>query len=123
MKPTAILIHVASLYEAKAWYLKAFPMSQEIPLKDENCILLDVEGFAIELVLADSKVPSGKAGTVLYWSVPSLQKAIDHFRSLGSTLYRGPMAIENGLGMCQVSDPFGNLIGLRGEYRDEDSTT
>ncbi|MEZ8336060.1 glyoxalase/bleomycin resistance/dioxygenase family protein, partial [Vibrio splendidus] len=28
--------------------------------------------------------------------------------------YRGPMAIENGLFMCQIEDPFGNLIGLRG---------
>ncbi|MBE3659112.1 glyoxalase/bleomycin resistance/dioxygenase family protein, partial [Vibrio navarrensis] len=26
-----------------------------------------------------------------------------------------PMEIENGLSMCQVEDPFGNLIGLRGK--------
>ena len=41
---------------------------------------------------------------------------IEHFSELGATLYRGPMLIENALAMCQVKDPFGNLIGLRGEY-------
>ncbi|TOL44982.1 glyoxalase/bleomycin resistance/dioxygenase family protein, partial [Vibrio parahaemolyticus] len=38
-----------------------------------------------------------------------------HFQKLGARLYRGPMEIEDGLSMCQVEDPFGNLIGLRGK--------
>ncbi len=42
-----------------------------------------------------------------------LETSLQHFQSLGAKLYRGPMAIENGLVMCQLEDPFGNLIGLR----------
>jgi len=36
---------------------------------------------------------------------------------LGASLYRGPMPIEDGLGMCQLADPFGNLLGLRGLFQ------
>jgi hypothetical protein len=27
------------------------------------------------------------------------------------------MPIEDGLGMCQLADPFGNLLGLRGLFQ------
>ena len=27
----------------------------------------------------------------------------------------GPMEIEGGQSICQIEDPFGNLIGLRGK--------
>ncbi len=79
-----------------------------------------MDGFFLEVVQEDDKVGAGNQGTVLYWSVPSLTAAIKHFEELGAKLYRGPMFIENGLGMCQVQDPFGNLIGLRGEYSDSE---
>ncbi|WP_431685605.1 VOC family protein [Hahella sp. NBU794] len=112
--PTAILIHVNDIEAGLAWYKKAFPSARE------RCVdgfrYLDVEGFHIEIVWADAKVPAGKAGTVLYWSVGNLADEIERFLALGSMVYRGPMQIENGLGMCQVTDPFGNLIGLRGPY-------
>lgn len=98
-------------------------MATEISHDSEDFVAMDMDGFTIELVRADDKVSSGKAGCVLYWSVPSLSAAIAHFTALGSTVYRGPMEIENGLGMCQVTDPFGNLIGLRGAYDAGDSTT
>ncbi|MDX8425330.1 VOC family protein, partial [Vibrio parahaemolyticus] len=39
---------------------------------------------------------------------------LSRFEAIGASLYRGPMEIENGLSMCQLEDPFGNLIGLRG---------
>ncbi|ELV8773465.1 glyoxalase/bleomycin resistance/dioxygenase family protein, partial [Vibrio harveyi] len=49
------------------------------------------------------------------WSVGNLCVALADFQKLGARLYRGPMEIEDGLSMCQVEDPFGNLIGLRGK--------
>ncbi|SBS66582.1 hypothetical protein VAT7223_03254 [Vibrio atlanticus] len=59
--------------------------------------MLNLNGFSLEIVQADEKVGSCKCGTVLYWSVNNLDKALDHFEELGAKLYRGPMAIENGL--------------------------
>ena len=78
--------------------------------------VLDIDGFQLEMVSSDSKVAAGAFGTVLYWSVEELSSAMQHFENLGVNFYRGPMAIENGLGICQFKDPFGNLIGLRGQW-------
>ncbi len=80
---------------------------------------LDINDFMIEIVQADKKVGSGKLGTVMYWFIPNLLCAINHFKSLGAKLYRGPIFIEDDLGMCQMEDPFGNLIGLRGKYEKD----
>ena len=65
--------------------------------------------------LAVPKVSSGRCGTVLYWQVADLDAAANELIDLGARLYRGPMLVEDGLGMCQLEDPFGNLIGLRGQ--------
>ncbi|WP_199154931.1 hypothetical protein [Chromobacterium sp. ASV23] len=40
----------------------------------------------------------------------SIEQCIRHL----SALCRGPMAIENGLCLCPLQDPWDKLIGLRG---------
>ena len=114
MNPAAILVHVPNVEKGLEWYKKAFP--EAVPVHDPafDFTVLNLNGFSLEVVQADDKVGVGKFGTVLYWSVTSLPVALAHFEKLGAHLYRGPMEIENGLSMCQVEDPFGNLIGLRG---------
>ena len=76
---------------------------------------LELHGLSIEVVPADSKVSSGAAGSVVYWSVEEFDVALSHLKGLGGSLYRGPMNIEHGLRMCQVQDPWGNCIGIRGK--------
>ncbi|QUJ66241.1 glyoxalase/bleomycin resistance/dioxygenase family protein [Photobacterium sp. GJ3] len=115
MVPSAVLVHVSDVAKGLEWYQKAFPEAVPIYHQDFDFTVLDLNGFSIELVQADEKVGSGKHGTVIYWSVDDLSATLAHFESLGAHLYRGPMQIENGLSMCQLEDPFGNLIGLRGE--------
>lgn len=115
MQPTAVLVHVPDVALGLEWYKKAFPKAVARYLIASDFTLLDINGFSLEIVQADSKVGAGAFGTVLYWSVESLEESLAHFESLGAKLYRGPMKIEGGLSMCQVEDPFGNLIGLRGK--------
>jgi len=114
MKPAAIMIHVPDVSEALLWYQTAFPGSQVISAADSLIAVLSIDGFLLEIVQEDEKVRSGPSGTVLYWSVASLANEIAHFENLNCTIYRGPIEIENQESMCQVRDPFGNLIGLRG---------
>ncbi|WP_081959347.1 VOC family protein [Aeromonas finlandensis] len=114
MTPVAVLVHVPDVGAALAWYQRAFPNAVAVYYPEFNFTVLDLNGFSLEIVQADEKVESGKKGTVVYWSVDSLSRALNHFEALGAKLYRGPMEIENGFSMCQVEDPFGNLIGLRG---------
>ena len=115
MKPIAILIHVPDVKLGLEWYKSAFPAAEVDYIVESDFTVLNIHGFLIEIVQADSKVGSGKLGTVLYWSTENLEEGITHFQKLGAKLYRGPMKIEGGLSMRQLEDPFGNLIGLRGK--------
>ncbi|MFM2663521.1 VOC family protein [Vibrio mediterranei] len=115
MNPSAILVHVPDVAKGLEWYKKAFPEAVPIYHPDFHFTALDLNGLSLEIVQADEKVGAGKCGTVVYWSVGDFSKAIARFEELGACLYRGPMEIEGGLSMCQVEDPFGNLIGLRGK--------
>ncbi|XNG99002.1 glyoxalase/bleomycin resistance/dioxygenase family protein [Vibrio cyclitrophicus] len=114
MNPSAVLIHVPDVAKGLEWYKKAFPDAVSVHYPEFDFTILDLNGFSLEIAQADEKVCSGKSGTVLYWSVASLPVALAHFETLGAHLYRGSIDIENGLSMCQVEDPFGNLIGIRG---------
>ena len=118
-RPVAVLIHVPDVAEGLIWYQRAFPNAKAVYLANFDFTVLRLGDVDLEIVPADDKVSSGPAGTVVYWSVPNLKEAMTHFNHLGATVYRGPLKIEDGLGMCQVSDPFGNLIGLRGPYSSE----
>ena len=111
--PVAVLVYVHNIDIGMAWYQQAFPDAVPRYLIDFDLTVFDINGFSIEIVQADDKVSPGKNGTILYWSVDNMDKAVAHFQRLGAKLYRGPMNIENNLIMCQVEDPFGNLIGLR----------
>lgn len=115
MNPSAVLVHVLDVAKGLEWYKKAFPEAVPVYHPDFDFKALDLNGFSLEIVQADKKVGAGKSGTVVYWSVDNLRVALAHFEELGACLYRGPMEIEDGLSMCQVGDPFGNLIGLRGK--------
>lgn len=110
----AILVHVADPEAGLAWYQRAFPQAERRWLEEFDFAYLKVGAIDLEIVQADEKVASGAAGSVVYWSVQDLDRSLAHFEALGALLYRGPMAIQDGLWMCQVRDPFGNCIGLRG---------
>ena len=110
----AIMVHVGDVVAAHAWYRRAFP--QAVPRCDAAMAFdyLDIDGVPVEFVPSDAKVASGACGSVVYWRVQHLETALAHFESVGATRYRGSMSIDGGRAMCQVRDPWGNCIGLRG---------
>jgi predicted enzyme related to lactoylglutathione lyase len=110
----AVMIHVSDVQAALDWYQRAFPMAARKTVGGFDFLVVD--DIQIEIVPADEKVSSGPAGTVVYWRVKDFDRALAHMQSVGSVLYRGPLEIENDLRMCQVRDPWGNCIGLRGPY-------
>lgn len=116
----AILIHVADIAAGLDWYQRAFPEAIRTPIGETGFVFLNLHGIGLEIVPADAKVASGAAGSVVYWSVPDFDAALRHFEEIGAVLYRGPMDIEAGLTMCQVRDPWGNCVGLRGPRKREE---
>lgn len=110
------MIHVNDVTAALTWYARAFPQAKRktLTMPTFEFEYLDVDSVMLELVPADEKVSSGASGSVMYWKVPDFDQALAHFQAVGATLYRGPGEIEDGKRMCQVRDPWGNCIGLRG---------
>jgi predicted enzyme related to lactoylglutathione lyase len=114
----AVMVHVANVEQALSWYEQAFPGASRRVAPGTSFEFLQVGNVQLELVPSDEKGRSGAAGSVVYWNVAALKESIAHFASLGAQVYRGPMQIEAKLGMCQVRDPWGNCIGLRGAYEE-----
>lgn len=110
------MIHVSDVPAALDWYARALPQAtrRKIAMPTFEFEYLDVDGVMLELVPADEKVGFGASGSVVYWKVPDFDQAHAHFQSVGATLYRGPVDIEDGKRICQIKDPWGNCIGLRG---------
>ena len=115
----AVLVHVPDVAEALSWYERALPgavrRSLDLPIAFDY---LDVGGIMLEIVPADAKVGSAAAGSVVYWNSPDFEASLTRLLCCGATLYRGPLAVEDGRRMCQVRDPWGNCIGLRGTVRE-----
>ena len=114
MSIVAVMVHVADVEGGLLWYQRAFPSASRKSIAEPFFEYLDVDGVSIEIVPADEKVASGAAGSVVYWHVKDFDLSLRHMQSMGATLYRGPAEIEDGKRMCQVRDPWGNCIGLRG---------
>jgi predicted enzyme related to lactoylglutathione lyase len=110
----AVLIHVSDVAAGLAWYQRAFPNAVHKRVEARNFEYLSIGRLNLELIRADEKVASGAAGSVVYWRVADFDKVLKHMQEIGAVLYRGPMEIEDGQRMCQVRDPWGNCIGLRG---------
>lgn len=108
------MIHVPSVAEALDWYQQLFPNAERRRLEEDAFEYLSIEGISLEFVPADEKVAAGPCGSVVYWRVPELNSALVHAQIIGARLYRGPLQIENNVVICQIQDPWGNCIGLRG---------
>lgn len=108
------MIHVAEVEAGLNWYQHAFPAAVRRQLPEQDFEYLTLGEINLEIVPADGKVTSGAAGTVVYWQVADFDQTLHHLIRLGAVLYRGPMTIEDGQRMCQIRDPWGNCIGLRG---------
>jgi predicted enzyme related to lactoylglutathione lyase len=109
-----LMFFVPDRRKAAEWYSRLFdtPITQ---MEEPEYYFICVGGIGVWFSQEDEKVASGTAGEVAYWRVESFAEALGRAEALGAALYRGPLLREeDGLTMCQVRDPFGNLIGLVG---------
>lgn len=51
---------------------------------------------------------------VVYWSVDDLTTARRRLLDAGCVHHRGPLDVEEGRRICQLTDPFGTVFGLEG---------
>ena len=117
----AVMIYVPDWEDGFAWYQLAFPNAEVKEVKSKKWKYLVIDGVNLELVNCDETVPSGIAGTVVYWGTNDFDKRLEYLISIGASLFRGPMEIEGNVRICQVKDPFGNAFGVRENKNSNES--
>ena len=109
-----VLIFVPSVRAAAQWYSTV--LQTPASFRDENLASISIGDAKLSFHPADAKGSAGRGGQVAYWRVASLTEAMRAFEAAGASLYRGPLVIDSREGICQMADPFGNLVGLIGSY-------
>jgi predicted enzyme related to lactoylglutathione lyase len=109
-----VVMFVPAVRAAAAWYSSALGLP--IACIDDNFGYIKVGSSQLCFHVADEKANAGHRGQVAYWRVSSVTQTCARLERAGATLYRGPLVIGNGDAICQMSDPFGNLLGLVGTH-------
>ena len=110
LKLRTCLLFVNEIEQSKNYYAEFLDLS---PVED----LVDFASFQIgeqfiNLHLADGKSPLSTGGCVCYLHVENLEYWIKKATDIGGTIWRGPLKVSDKSTICQILDPFGNVIGL-----------
>jgi predicted enzyme related to lactoylglutathione lyase len=108
-----IMYFVPDRLAAAQWYSRLFDTAIT-SLENPEHFFIRVDEQEIWFSQADRKVPAGAAGHVAYWQVEDFDAVLERATQLGAKLYRGPLDRQDGSYMCQVQDPYGNLLGFFG---------
>lgn len=103
-----VIYAAPDLDKAKKWYSTMLGIE---PYFDQPFYVgFNVGGY--ELGLDPNKAASGDGGSLAYWGVANIQKAVDQIRALGTTIATEPHEVGDGIKVASVLDPFGSKIGL-----------
>ena len=98
---------------AGAWYAKH--LFGGISLReDAGFVWLEVGGVEVGFHPKDeAKNPPG-GGAVVYWWVENFVRTREVLLAAGCAAWRGPLRLTQTRVICQLRDPFGNIMGLEG---------
>lgn len=105
-----VIYHVTDLDRAKAWYATAFAQQ---PYFDEPFYVgFNIAGYELGLNPDHGAARPGPGGAVAYWRVVDIDRAVAHFQQVGALLAGPVQDVGGGIKVAELSDPFGNIIGL-----------
>lgn len=105
--------------EVSAWYAGWLDVDPAW-LEPGGAAVLNVGEVELVFHPADPvKNPPGSS-TVVYWHTRDLRQDMERLCAQGATRHRGPLALDAGRSICQLLDPWGNVIGLDGPMRRPD---
>ncbi len=114
-----VFCFVGDLAAATAWYTDR--LGGPPALVAEQLVRFDLGGGQLTLHVLDEFNTGGPAGCVACWDVPDVDRLTAEWVGHGATAHRGPKTIMTGERLCQLLDPFGNLIGVRQASRPRSS--
>ncbi|GAA1848297.1 VOC family protein [Microlunatus capsulatus] len=106
-----VFCFVDDLDAAVAWYTERLGTAPV--LTAPQLARFDLGGSRLTVHRTDEFNAGGPAGCVAYWDVEDVDRVTAEWVAGGATAHRGPKTIMTGERLCQLLDPFGNLIGIR----------
>jgi methyltransferase (TIGR00027 family) len=102
--------------KGKQWYRSIL---EKDPVFDAPFAVVFAIGES-ELVLApqDGPAPSKESGPIAYWAVDDVDSVYKHLIQLGATRHSEINSVV-GTRIASVTDPFGNVLGIRGNEADK----
>jgi predicted enzyme related to lactoylglutathione lyase len=105
-----VIYQVPDLARAKAWYSTAF---QQQPYFDQPFYVgFNIAGYELGLDPNATTGAAGSGGSVAYWRVDEIERAVQHFVAAGAIVAAPVQDVGDGIKVATVTDPFGNPIGL-----------
>ncbi|MFD0267874.1 VOC family protein [Streptomyces sp. NPDC127106] len=75
-------------------------------------VWLDLSGLELGLHPTSPKANPHEGSTIPYWSVDDLDSERQRLPDEGCTPHRGPLDVDPGRRICQLTDPFGTVLGF-----------
>ncbi len=113
---SSVFLFVSDIKKSQVWYEKLLGYSPNYV--DERFAEFKFGTTSLCLHLADEKSPVTTGGCVAYWWVDDFEGVVQKMISSGGKIYRGPIATVENRQICQILDPFGNILGLEGGIGD-----
>ncbi|WP_433788619.1 VOC family protein [Actinoplanes sp. CA-252034] len=110
----AIMIFADDPPSVADWYASAWSCGPVQAAPNSSFRYFMVGNVEVAFHPADPDANPYGRSTVVYWAVDSVAVARYALLAKGATPLRGPLQIDDNRFICQVVDPFGNVIGLDG---------
>lgn len=75
---------------------------------------VEVSGVELGFHPADDERNPRGGSPVVYWQVDNVDETRSRLLAAGCEHHRGPLTIEPGRRIAQVTDPFGTIVGIDG---------
>ncbi|TYP88992.1 VOC family protein [Blastococcus xanthinilyticus] len=106
-----VFCFVPDLAAATTWYTAR--LGAPPARRSRRLVSFDLGGSRLTLHVADGYNSGGPDGCVAYWDVEDVDRVAEEWIGQGAAVHRGPTTVGTGERLCQLRDPFGNLIGVR----------
>lgn len=104
-----VIYGVKDVEKSKKWYEKVFGVS---PYFDEPFYVgFNIGGYELGLDPNQEPLKNG-TGSVAYWGVENIEKAVDHFVKSGAKLNTEIQNVGGDILVATLTDPDGNVMGL-----------
>lgn len=106
----SVVFFVQDVHLCADWYAGVLGI---LPYRnDAHFVGFNIGEMRLGFHATDQKSGISNGTPVCYWEVENLNSTTHIFITHGATWHREPIAISEGGRVCQLRDPFGNIIGL-----------